>query len=228
MSEQPLPNDAAARSPTGEILEPSQIKPAEPSPTTTPTETSTPTEPKDNSVETSTGAPETYADFKAPENYTLDPKMIAEAAPIFKELNLSQDQAQRLVDLQAKLSLAAAKAPQETYEALRNTWRTEAAAHPDLKGRLGPGGEVSTTIGKAIDTLGPDLAKDFRAAMDLTGAGDNPAFIRAFYKLATAVSEGTHVTGKGPSPEGQRAPGTNAKPTPAQALYPNLPSAAAG
>lgn len=239
MSETPLMNNEAARSPTGEILDQA------PAPTAaetaaaaraaesiTPTTPTTPDPAKSSEAISSTtssstepkpaeGAPEAYADFKAPENYTLDPKMIAEAAPIFKELGLSQDQAQRLVDLQAKLSLAAAKAPQETYEKLRSDWRTEANAHPDLKGKLGPGGEVSTVIGKAIDSFGPDLAKDFRAAMDLTGAGDNPAFIRAFYKLAQSVAEGTHVSGTNPSPHSQAAPGAG-KPSAAKSMYPNL------
>lgn len=233
MSETPLPNDAAARSPTGEILEPSQIKPAEATPTTptTPSETTTPTtptEPKAEDKTPATGAPETYADFKAPENYTLDPKMIEAAAPVFKELGLTQDQAQKLVDLQAKLALDAAKAPQETYEALRKEWRTAAETHPELKGKLQPGGEVSVTMGKALDALGDaKLAADFRQAMDSTGVGDNPAFIRAFYKFAQAFTEGTHVSGKGPAPTGQVDPTKPAKPSPAQAMFPNLPSSAA-
>jgi hypothetical protein len=40
--------------------------------------------------------------------------------------------------------------------------------------------------------------------MNLTGAGDHPAFVKAFNKLAAFVTEGSHVTGKGPSDLGQK------------------------
>ena len=58
----------------------------------------------------------------------------------------------------------------------------------------------------------------------LTGAGDHPAFVKAFNKLAAFVTEGSHVSGKGPSDLGQQKPGAPTKPSAAQALYPNLPS----
>jgi len=59
--------------------------------------------------------------------------------------------------------------------------------------------------------------------MDSTGAGDNPAFIKAFYKLAQRVTEGSYVQGRGPAEV--TAPGGR-RPSPAQAMYPNLPSSA--
>src|SRR5258708_4608855 len=52
----------------------------------------------DGKAQTPTGAPETYADFKVPDGYTLDADVAKEATTIFKALNLGQDQAQQLVD----------------------------------------------------------------------------------------------------------------------------------
>ncbi len=46
--------------------------------------------------------PDTYADFVMPEGVELDSALLTEAAPLFKELGLTQDQAQKLVDFQAK------------------------------------------------------------------------------------------------------------------------------
>ena len=57
--------------------------------------------------------------------------------------------------------------------------------------------------------------------MNVTGAGNHPAFVRAFWKLAQQVTEGGHVAGRGPSPEGQKAPGEMPR-TAASTLYPNL------
>ena len=58
--------------------------------------------------------------------------------------------------------------------------------------------------------------------MNFTGAGDHPAFLKAFHKLAQLVGEGTHVRGGNPSPHGN--PKSQPK-SAAQIMYPNLPSA---
>jgi len=225
----PLPNDAAARSPTGEILEPSQIaaQTTTPKPPTTPAPDATSTPKPESTTPKPEAAPDAYT-FTAPEGYTLDDKLVAEVTPIFKELGLNQDQAQKLFDVHAKTLIEAAKAPQSTYESMRTEWTAKAKADPDMakatNGDKTGLDAVRLDMGRALDALGdPALAAEFRAAMDLTGAGDHPAFIKTFWKLAQFVTEGKHVTGAGPSPHGQQAPGTNSRPTPAAALYPNLP-----
>lgn len=229
----PLPNDAAARSPTGEILEPSQIPPTPPKPSTTeaPAATSTSTEAKSadgkNPPAPATGAPETYKDFTAPEGYTLDKAAVDAFTPIAKELGLSQEAAQKLVAFHANQMVAAAKAPAAAYEATRTDWQAKVRADPDLAKAVNGDkvglDAVKLDIGRALTAIGdPVLASEFKAAMDLTGAGDHPAFVKTLWKLAQFATEGKHVTGTNPSPHGQQAPGTSAKPTPAAAMYPNL------
>lgn len=173
----------------------------------------------------SKGAPETYADFKVPDGYTLDPEIKGEVEGLFKGMNLSQADAQKLVDFYTKQTQEAMDAPYRVYREMTDGWRRDAEAHPDLKGKLGPGQEINVRIGRFLSAL-PDqkLASDFRSLMDLTGAGNHPAFIRVIDHLAKAVSEGTHVNGRGPSPGGQSEPGKGGEPNAAQALWPNLPS----
>lgn len=234
----PLPNDQAARSPTGEILEPSQIAappPAPKAPDGTPAPTSTPPTgqepPKAPDAQKppapAAGAPEAYTDFTAPEGYTLDKAAIDAATPIFKELGLSQDQAQKLVAFHASQMIEAAKAPQATYEATRTEWQTAVKSDPELTAAVSGGKTgleaVKLDISRALNGLGDaKLASEFKAAMDLTGAGDHPAFVKTLWKLASFVTEGTNVPGGGPSPHGQRAPGSAERPSAAAALYPNL------
>lgn len=233
----PLANDPAARTPTGEIVDQAAPKstttPASPEqPTTSTPSTDKPTEDgktlaskATEKAEAPAGAPEKYSDFKAPEGYEVDAEAIAKATPIFKELGLSQDQAQKLVDLYADASLKASQAPYEMYETMRNDWRDKVIKDPAIGDGTGLKPEVKATLGRAIDSLPADVARDFRAAMDLTGAGDNPAFIKAFYNLAQRMGEGTTVRGSNPSEFGQRAPGSKPA-SAAAALYPNLPSSA--
>jgi hypothetical protein len=251
MSEPQLMNDEAARSTTGEILDqataptetkPTETKPTDPSQsigdqTVKPTTTADPkpgetllTEPKPEDIKAPVaGAPEAYADFKAPEGYIIDKVLLEAALPAFKELNLTQDQAQRLVDIQVARELALAKAPQETYENLRKDWRAKVTADTDIRAYTTDGktgiDAVKIDISRALGTLDPTLAGEFRAAMDLTGAGDHPAFVKAFWKLSQGLLEGKPVTGRGPSPAGQVDPSKPVRPSPAAAMYPNLPSA---
>lgn len=220
----PMPNDSAARSLSGEILEPSQIKTPEAKPATPESgKTSEPT-----STSKPEGAPEAYTEFKAPEGYTLDTKTLEAATPIFKDLGLTQDQAQRLVDFHSKAMIDAAKAPAQEYESTRTAWRAAVDSDPVIKGAVMDGKTgieaVKIGIGKTLAAIGdPQLTADFKAAMDLTGVGDNPAFIKALWKLSAFVTEGKSVQGANPSPHGQVAPGTSARPPAAKSLYPNLP-----
>lgn len=253
MSETQLANDPAARSQTGEIIDqvPAQVvtdtkstetKPETPlsTDTTTKDETAKPesTEAKPapsllNTEDKPADKPEDkkapnlgeYKPFTVPEGYELVPEVATEAASIFKELGLNQDQAQKLVDFYGKQiqgrdtsnTTAAETAWQETNKA----WQTETMADPDLGPNIF---KVKETISRALDSLNdPALTKEFKQVMDMTGAGNHKAFVKAFYKLAQSATEGRHVKGSGPTGESQRAPGQG-KPSAAQALYPNLAS----
>lgn len=174
------------------------------------------------------GAPEQYADYKVADGFELVPEVKAKADALFKDLGLTQEGAQKAVDLYQDLVKEAQESPIKAYQDLGKQWADEAMNHPDLKGKLGPGKEISVRIAKMLDGL-PDqaLASDFRKVMDLTLAGNHPAFIRVLNHLAESRVEGTPVSGKGPSPAGQSEPGKD-PPSTAAALWPNLPSSRGG
>lgn len=194
---------------------------------TTKTEPETKTEPKvETKAEPKAGdkpvVPETYADFKVPDGFTLNKEAVEAALPVFKELGLTQEQAQKLVDVQTKREAELAKSGQGDYVAMRQGWRDEVLADTSLSagGKVKP--EVLQTIGRAIDGINnPKLAAEFRQVMDTTGVGDNPAFVRAFFAMAQQLTEGRPTTGKGPSELGQKAPDSKPQSI-AAAMYPNL------
>lgn len=233
-----LANDPAARSPTGEIID----QKGTPLTTETTTNTSTATEQTEQKPAETTeakpgetlltkpedgekkpdapSAPEKYEPFKVPEGFTLSEPIAAEAGTLFKELNLSQDQAQKLIDFHAAKTREAAEAPGKLWADTQEEWVKAVKADPEIGSKLPV---VKQTIAKAIDSLPAPLAAEFRQAMDYTGAGNNPAFIKAFYKFATQLTEGGHVSGGGPSSFGQAKPGD--KPASlAAAMYPTLPT----
>src|SRR5258708_1480300 len=168
------------RSPTGELLPPGTTTPTPPAtpetqtpPSGTETKVETKTEDgktvlnKDVKTEAPAGAPETYADFKVPDGFQLDPAVAKEAGTLFKGLNLSQDQAQSLIDFHTSKTQAAAEAPFKLWADTQKEWTDT------VKSKYGrdvePGGKVLTTTAKLIDSLGPTVAKSFREAMDITG-----------------------------------------------------------
>lgn len=224
------------RGPTGEILDQSPRKQTEPGTTQTKTETPEIQTKETQSQEKSgkdgksllnqedksapAGAPEKYEPFKAPEGFVITDEATTQLNTIFKEAGVSQESAQKLIDYIAPQLMEATEAPFKQYQELREDWQKETM---DKYGSKLP--EVKTTVSRALDSLGnPKLVSAFKEAMDLTGAGDNPAFIDVIYEWAKKLSEGTHVRGAGPSKFGQSASG--GKPTSAaQAMYPHLPSA---
>ncbi len=217
-----MPPEIAETKPGPEVLNPPSTETTTES---TKTETSAPeTEVdgksllnQDGKAEPKAGAPEAYADFTVPEGFTLDEAVATEAGALFKGMNLTQPQAQSLVDFYVSKTAAAAQAPYDAYASMREGWRSEIKADPVIGGKLD---QVKADVARAIDGLGDaKLATDFRAAMDLTGAGDHPAFIRAFHKLAQKVIEGGHVSGRGPAPV--QSPTGSAR-SAAHALYPDL------
>jgi len=212
-TETPLPNSPEARNPDGSLKDASQT------PTTTPTET-TPPESKAEPKPTP-GAPEAYTDFTLPEGVKLEGETLKSAQELFKALNLPQDGAQRLVDFHLGQIRAATEASSKAYDDMRAGWQTAAKADPEIGPNMT---QIKENVGRLYDAIGDaKLVGEFKQIMDLTGAGDNPAFIKVLNKLSSFVTEGRHVTGTQPSKFGQTVPGTGERPSTAHALYPNNP-----
>lgn len=194
-----------------------------------------PKEPPKDAPKVPPGAPEKYSDFTLDKEFTdkgfaLDKAQLEQAEPLFRELGLSQEQAQKLVNHYVKESIKSGenslKANRDAWNNLTQKWRDETAADPEIgklsvNGNFGPESKLVQTMNRALDGLqNPKLVSDFKAAMNLTGAGNHPAFVKVFYALASKVTEGTtYVSGNPPSAAQKR-------PSPGGAMYPNLPSEA--
>lgn len=220
----PLPNDPAARTPDGTIIDQSSTQPtATPTPTTTPPATSSP-EPSTRDPATTPeppAVPESYT-FKAPEGATVDQTLVDAATPIFKELGLTQAQADKLVDLYNSRAQSDVGRAIEAIKQMGKEWETKTLADPDIGPNLD---KVKTTIAQSLDiALTPTERKDFADAMNQTMVGNHPAFVKAFYKLAQKIAPGTHVNGAGPSEAGQNPKGATSRPSLASSLWPSLPT----
>lgn len=129
------------------------------------------------------GAPEKY-EFQAPEGVELDTEALTLFEPIAKELNLSQEQAQKLVDIYPKLQQHQADVWGKQVE----QWGADTKADKEIGGD-----KFETNLGlaqKALDTFGTPELRQF---IDSTGMGNHPEVIRAFMKVGKMMSEDSFV-----------------------------------
>jgi hypothetical protein len=134
-------------------------------------------------------------------------------------MNLTQDQAQKLVDLYGKLSKDGNATQIQTMKETKDKWTADSQAWLDSHG----GADANKqNIGKALNIIFDNNAEKigaFRRFMDSTWAGSNPSFVEAFSVMSKAFVEGRAVQGTGPSEHGRKEPGRSERPSLAQSMY---------
>ena len=88
---------------------------------------------KDEAQAKPEGAPETYTDFTLPEGFTLDDTRKGDATALFKELNLSQVQAQKAIDLYCKMAKQQATEDANSLMAARKQWRADVSSRENFR-----------------------------------------------------------------------------------------------
>jgi hypothetical protein len=147
------------------------------------------------------GAPEAYS-FEAPPGVTLDPAAVEVFAPVAKEMNLTQAQAQRFVEVYADLQQRAAEAQAEQVQ----QWAVQVRNDPEIGGRHMV--DMVETANVALKRFGtPELSEALKA----TGLCNHPEMVRAWAKVGKAISDDGHVIGGQPGPEPRSAESFYAK-----------------
>jgi hypothetical protein len=145
--------------------------------------------------------PVEYTEFKLPDGVSVDADALASARELFSEARLPQEQAQKFIDLAVSREQAAAERGQRAFVELQNKWVSEIKADPDIGGaRLNAS---LAAAARAIDRLGVPGLKE---ALSLTGAGNNPAVVKAFVRLGQMISEDRFAPGHVAAPAASRSP----------------------
>jgi len=134
------------------------------------------------------GAPESY-EFKAAEGTTFDDTVIGAFSEVAKDLNLSQEDAQKVLDKVAPV-IQARQA--EQIIAVQTAWADQAKADKEFGGdKL----QENLAVAKqALDTFGtPEL----RTLLNESGMGNHPEVIRFMVRAGKAISEDRFVSGGG-------------------------------
>lgn len=140
--------------------------------------------------EAKTGAPESY-DFKAPEGVEqLDSQLVETFTPLAKELGLSNDQAQKLVDLAPQIQQRMAQQQAEAWGKQLEAWVGEVKADRDIGGD-----NLPATMASAQKVMQQFGTPELKAALEQTGMGNHPELVRLFAKVGKAMGEDSFVAG---------------------------------
>lgn len=123
-----------------------------------------------------------YAELKLPDGAAVDEAQLANYKKLAKELNLSSENAQRVLDFEAKrLAEGAAKASQAWQEQVKQEYGDNLPT-------------VMATCARAIDKFGDDGLRDL---LDQTGLGNHPLMVKLFHNVGTLLKEDTSVSASG-------------------------------
>ena len=158
--------------------------------------------------------PEAY-ELEVPGGFTIDSAALAAATPVFKELGLSNEQANKLMPVAAQFAAGLSDKLNaqilSQVRADRKAWLDTAMADREIGGA-----NWKQTLAKgafALDNLGFPKGSPFRVLLDESGLGNHPEMIRAWAKVGRAIGEdGDFVRGAG-NPHSRRDT--------AETLYPN-------
>lgn len=148
--------------------------------------------------EKSEGAPEKYETFKVPDGMEIDEAKAEAFGEVARDLNLTQEGAQKLVDMYAAEKLKDTEAALEEYDNLLAGWRKATKDDPEIGGA-----KLTVALSDCklfVDTFGGKASK-FKEALDATGVGNHPEFVRVFSKVGALLREDKIVV-------------SNAQPTP--------------
>lgn len=136
------------------------------------------------------GAPEKY-EFQAGEGVELDAEALKDFEPVARELNLTNEQAQKLVDAYPKILAGVQQRQADAWQAQTEEWAATVKADKEIGGD-----KLTANLGvaqRALDTFGTPELKEY---LNGTGLGNHPELVKAFVKVGKAMSEDGVVTGK--------------------------------
>ena len=152
-------------------------------------------------------APEVYEAFQLPDGVEIDAKAIELASPVFKELGLTQENAQKVVGLYTELTKQLDERTATQRAETIADWLKQAKADKEIGGA-----KWSKSLEQAQSIVNKYADAETRQFLEETGLGNHPGLIKMLAKAGANFSEGSFVA--------QGANGSSANKTLEQVFYP--------
>ena len=150
------------------------------------------------------GAPEKY-EFATPEGMQFDDAVVGAFGEVAKDLNLSQEAAQKILD---KVGPVMAAQQNEALQAASTEWAEASKTDKEFGGD-----KLNENLAVAKKAMDQFASPELRTLLNESALGNNPEVIRMFYRVGKAISEDGFVVGGNAK---------NSEQTTAQRLYPNM------
>lgn len=131
-----------------------------------------------------TGPPDEYADFTVGEGAEIDADVLSNFKGIAKELGLTQEGAQKLIDLQSAMAAKQEQALTESREGLRKQWSDAVRNDPEFGGEKYD--ENVAIAAKTMQAFGDDT---LRTLLNDSGLGNHPSLVKFCHRIGKAISE---------------------------------------
>lgn len=155
-----------------------------------------PAEKPDDKEQKQEGAPEKY-EFTAGEGVDLDTEALKDFEPVARDLNLTNEQAQKLVDAYPKILAGVQQRQAEAWQAQTEQWAADVKADKEIGGD-----KLTANLSAAQRVLDLFGTPELKTYLNDTGLGNHPDLVKAFVKIGKAMSEDGMVDG---SNQGQRS-----------------------
>lgn len=152
------------------------------------TETTTQTAPADD--KTVEGAPAEY-EFQFGEDVEPNEELLGAVKPLFKEANLPQEKAQKLVDAYTKYEQARVASERQAWQDMQEKWVDDVKADKDVGGHDFV--EKLAVAKHAVDTYG---SKELKDLFNFTGVGNHVAMVKFLYNVGKTLKEDNVLTGR--------------------------------
>lgn len=150
------------------------------------------------------GAPEKY-EFATPDGMQFDDAVVGAFSEVAKDLNLSQEAAQKILD---KVGPVMAAQQNEALQAASAEWAEASKTDKEFGGD-----KLNENLAVAKKAMDQFASPELRALLNESALGNNPEVIRMFYRVGKAISEDGFVVGGNAK---------NAELSAAQRMYPGM------
>ncbi len=133
-------------------------------------------------------APEKYEDFTLPKGFTMAEGALEAFNPVAKDLGLSQENAQKLINLYSTVQAKNIENINNAFAKEHEEMVAKVKADPEMGGD-----KYESNIKLASNVIGKFGNKGVVEVLTATGLGDNPEVIRMFLKIGKAMGEDTFV-----------------------------------
>lgn len=136
-------------------------------------------------------APQATYELKNPDGAPIDSDVLGSFSAIARDLNLSQEAAQTMLD---RLAPKVAERQAAQLETFRQQWTEQSRTDREFGGeRLA---ENLSVARKALESFG---SSELRTLLNESGLGNHPEIIRFMVRAGRAISEDRYVGGNAPS-----------------------------